>query len=240
MEWLTNPQAWIALITLTALEIVLGIDNIIFISILVGRLPRAKRNKARVLGLGLAMVTRIALLLSITWVMQLTEPFFMVLTQEVSGRDLILFIGGLFLLWKSTLEIHNSLEGRGRGQGGEGRCRVRRGFGADRGARYHLFAGLRDHRRGTGEGGSGHGPCHRHRRDRDDVFVPLHRRFRGQTPDHQGPRPELSRGDRRGPDRGELRPPYPERVHLFRHGLLRERGNAEHEVAEEGPPGEIT
>jgi predicted tellurium resistance membrane protein TerC len=116
MEWLANPQAWIALITLTALEIVLGIDNIIFISILVGRLPRAKRNKARVLGLGLAMVSRIALLLSITWVMQLTEPFFTVLTQEVSGRDLILFIGGLFLLWKSTLEIHNSLEGEEEGK----------------------------------------------------------------------------------------------------------------------------
>jgi predicted tellurium resistance membrane protein TerC len=116
MEWLTNPQAWIALITLTALEIVLGIDNIIFISILVGRLPRRNRNKARVLGLGLAMVTRILLLLSITWVMQLTEPFFTVLTQEVSGRDLILFVGGLFLLWKSTLEIHNSLEGEEEGK----------------------------------------------------------------------------------------------------------------------------
>jgi predicted tellurium resistance membrane protein TerC len=115
MEWLTNPQAWIALITLTALEIVLGIDNIIFISILVGRLPKRNRNKARVLGLGLAMVTRILLLLSITWVMQLTAPFFTVLTQEVSGRDIILFIGGLFLLWKSTLEIHNSLEGEEEG-----------------------------------------------------------------------------------------------------------------------------
>jgi predicted tellurium resistance membrane protein TerC len=112
MEWLTNPQAWIALITLTALEIVLGIDNIIFISILVGRLPRRNRNKAR----GLAMVTRILLLLSITWVMQLTAPFFTVLTQEVSGRDIILFIGGLFLLWKSTLEIHNSLEGEEEGK----------------------------------------------------------------------------------------------------------------------------
>jgi predicted tellurium resistance membrane protein TerC len=116
MEWLANPQAWIALITLTTLEIVLGIDNIIFISILVGRLPKRNRNKARVLGLGLAMVTRILLLLSITWVMQLTEPFFTVLTQEVSGRDLILFIGGLFLLWKSTLEIHNSLEGEEEGR----------------------------------------------------------------------------------------------------------------------------
>jgi len=111
MEWLTNPEAWIALLTLTALEIVLGIDNIIFISILVSRLPREKRDKARILGLGLAMVTRIMLLLSITWVMRLTTPFFSLLGREISGRDLILIIGGLFLLWKSTMEIHESLEG---------------------------------------------------------------------------------------------------------------------------------
>jgi predicted tellurium resistance membrane protein TerC len=111
MEWLTNPQAWIALITLTALEIVLGIDNIIFISILVGRLPHKRRNKARILGLGLAMITRIILLLSITWVMKLTAPLFSVLAHEVSGRGIILILGGLFLLWKSTREIHDSLEG---------------------------------------------------------------------------------------------------------------------------------
>src|SRR3990170_4368741 len=117
MEWLTNPQAWIALVTLTALEIVLGIDNIIFISVLVSRLPHKKRNKARVLGLGLAMLTRIALLLSITWVMKLTAPLFSVYAQEISGRDVILIVGGLFLLWKSTLEIHKSLEGEGEARG---------------------------------------------------------------------------------------------------------------------------
>jgi predicted tellurium resistance membrane protein TerC len=111
MDWLTNPEAWIALITLTALEIVLGIDNIIFITILVGRLPHRDRPKARVLGLGLAMLTRILLLLSLTWVMRLTAPLFSVLGRAISGRDLILIGGGLFLLWKSTMEIHESLEG---------------------------------------------------------------------------------------------------------------------------------
>ncbi|NTU68738.1 MAG: TerC family protein [Chlorobiaceae bacterium] len=111
MEWISSPEAWIALLTLTALEIVLGIDNIIFISIIVGRLPESQRGKGRILGLGLAMLTRIMLLLSITWVMGLTADLFTVLRHPVSGRDLILLGGGLFLLAKSTGEIHESLEG---------------------------------------------------------------------------------------------------------------------------------
>lgn len=110
-EWILLPEAWIALATLTALEIVLGIDNIIFISILVGRLPESQRQKARQIGLMLAMGMRIALLLSIVWVMGLTEPLFHVFDMGFSGRDLILFFGGLFLLGKSTLEIHHALEG---------------------------------------------------------------------------------------------------------------------------------
>lgn len=109
-DWIADPNAWIALATLTALEIVLGIDNIIFISILVGRLPEERRNAARRLGLSLAMITRIMLLLSLAWIMRLTEPLF-TLVQEISGRDIILIGGGLFLLWKSVHEIHNSLEG---------------------------------------------------------------------------------------------------------------------------------
>ena len=113
MEWLTSPEAWIALATLTAIEIVLGIDNIVFISILVGRLPEQQRQRARVLGLGFAMGTRILLLLSLAWIMQLVHPLFTVLGEEISGRDLILLLGGLFLLWKSTHEIHQSLEGPG-------------------------------------------------------------------------------------------------------------------------------
>lgn len=120
MELLTDPQVWFAFLTLAALEIVLGIDNIIFISILVGRLPASQQGVARQLGLGLAMLTRIGLLLSITWVMGLTKPLFQVYEYAFSGRDLVLLVGGLFLLVKSTLEIHSSLEGEdhGSGQGG--------------------------------------------------------------------------------------------------------------------------
>jgi predicted tellurium resistance membrane protein TerC len=110
-EWLASPEAWIALGTLTALEIVLGIDNIIFISILVARLPQNQRAFARKLGLGLAMLARLGLLFSISWVMGLTDPWFTILNQEISGRDVVLIGGGLFLLFKSTHEIHNSLEG---------------------------------------------------------------------------------------------------------------------------------
>lgn len=111
LEWIAQPEAWIALATLTALEIVLGIDNIIFISILVGRLPPERRRLARNLGLGLAMGTRLLLLFALTWIMQLTAPLFTVLNEEISGRDLILLGGGLFLLAKSVHEIHHSLEG---------------------------------------------------------------------------------------------------------------------------------
>jgi predicted tellurium resistance membrane protein TerC len=113
LELLTSPQAWVALVTLTALEIVLGIDNIIFISILVGRLPENQRNFARRMGLSLAMLTRLGLLFSISWVMGLTQPWFTILDKAVSGRDIVLIGGGLFLLAKATHEIHNSMEGAG-------------------------------------------------------------------------------------------------------------------------------
>lgn len=111
MDWIADPQAWIALATLTALEIVLGIDNIIFITILAGRLPEEQRNRGRTIGLLLAMLTRILLLLSLTWVMGLTAPLFELFAREITGRDIILLLGGLFLLAKSTHEIHNNLEG---------------------------------------------------------------------------------------------------------------------------------
>jgi predicted tellurium resistance membrane protein TerC len=111
MELLVDPQAWLSFVTLAVLEIVLGIDNIIFLSILVARLPKEQQPRARTLGLGLAMLTRIALLFSITWLTRLTAPLFTVLEQQISGRDLILLAGGLFLLAKSVSEIHGALEG---------------------------------------------------------------------------------------------------------------------------------
>lgn len=112
MEFLADPQVWISLLTLTALEIVLGIDNVIFISILAGKLPAEEQGKARKLGLMLALVTRILLLMSLTWIMGLTKPLFTLplLNEEISGRDLVLLLGGLFLIWKSVREVHEKLE----------------------------------------------------------------------------------------------------------------------------------
>ena len=126
MDWLTDPQAWIAFATLTALEIVLGVDNVVFISILAGKLPVEQRERARRWGLGLAMLLRILLLLSISWVIGLTAPLFTVVGQEISGRDLILLGGGLFLIGKATHEMHDRLEG----DEGSKSSRVAASFGA--------------------------------------------------------------------------------------------------------------
>jgi predicted tellurium resistance membrane protein TerC len=111
MEFLSNPDVWISLLTLTGLEIVLGIDNVIFISILAGKLPPGQQARARTLGLGLALITRILLLCSLAWIMRLSTPLFTMLDHAVTGRDLILILGGLFLIAKSTHEIHGKLEG---------------------------------------------------------------------------------------------------------------------------------
>ena len=111
MQFLSDPQIWIAFATLTVLELVLGIDNIVFVSILSGRLPAKEQPRARFIGLALALVMRVILLFSLTWVMGLVQPLFTVFGQHFSGRDLILLIGGLFLIFKSTHEIHSSLEG---------------------------------------------------------------------------------------------------------------------------------
>jgi predicted tellurium resistance membrane protein TerC len=111
MEWLTDPQVWASLVTLTALEIVLGIDNLVFIAIVAGRLPPQRQNAARQVGLSLALITRLALLASITWIIGLTQPVFAIVGQPVSWRDIVLIAGGLFLLYKGTKEIHQRLEG---------------------------------------------------------------------------------------------------------------------------------
>lgn len=124
MNWITDPQAWMALTTLTVLEIVLGIDNIIFISILASKLPVQQQRKARISGLAVAMLSRIALLFSLTWLMSLTVPLFFVFSRGISSRDIILIVGGLFLLGKSTLEIHDKLEG----EEGHSSAKVRASF----------------------------------------------------------------------------------------------------------------
>ena len=124
MEWLADPRTWIALLTLTALEIVLGIDNIIFISILAGTLPKDQQTRGRKTGLLMAMLTRILLLISLAWLTRLTNPIFHVFEHGVSGRDIILLIGGLFLLGKSTVEIHEKLEGKD----GEASAKVKASF----------------------------------------------------------------------------------------------------------------
>jgi predicted tellurium resistance membrane protein TerC len=124
MEWLTDPQVWIAFATLTALELVLGIDNIVFISILAGKLPAEQQKKARLVGLGLAMFMRVGLLFSLSWIIGLTAPLFTVVGQEISGRDIVLILGGLFLIAKSTHEIHSKLEG----DEGSGSTRVKASF----------------------------------------------------------------------------------------------------------------
>ncbi|HLP40752.1 MAG TPA: TerC family protein [Fibrobacteria bacterium] len=126
MSWMTEPEAWIAFATLLGLEIVLGVDNIIFIGILAGKLPKEQQAKARYMGLGLALIMRVILLFSISWVVGLTAPLFSVFGLEVSGRDLILFFGGLFLIGKATHEIHQKLEG----ETGKASARVAANFGS--------------------------------------------------------------------------------------------------------------
>ena len=145
IELLTDPQAWIAFVTLTGLELVLGIDNIVFISILVEKLPAARREVARRIGLFLAMFMRIALLLILSWIIALTAPLFTVLGNEISGRDLVLIAGGVFLVWKSTREIHQLLEGQAGEASSAVRADVQRSYRADHPDRHRFFAGFDYH-----------------------------------------------------------------------------------------------
>lgn len=124
MDWLTQPETWIAFVTLVVLELVLGVDNVIFISILAGKLPPEQQQRARTTGIALAVITRILLLLSLSWIISLTQPLFTVLDLEISGRDLVLLAGGVFLIWKATREIHDKLEG----EEGQASARVQASF----------------------------------------------------------------------------------------------------------------
>ena len=124
MDWLTQPETWIAFVTLVVLELVLGVDNVIFISILAGKLPPDQQQRARTTGIALAVITRILLLLSLSWIISLTQPLFTVLDLEISGRDLVLLAGGVFLIWKATREIHDKLEG----EEGQASARVQASF----------------------------------------------------------------------------------------------------------------
>jgi predicted tellurium resistance membrane protein TerC len=124
MEWITQPETWIAFLTLVVLELVLGVDNVIFISILAGKLPQDQQKRARTTGIMLAVITRVLLLLSLSWIIGLTEPLFTIYRFEISGRDLVLLVGGLFLIWKSVHEIHQKLEG----EEGHSSARVRAAF----------------------------------------------------------------------------------------------------------------
>ena len=169
-EFLSDPGTWVvALLTLTVLEIVLGIDNIVFISILVGKLPAEQQDRARIIGLSLAMVMRIGLLFTISWIIGLTAPLFEIAGMEISGRDIILLGGGLFLIGKATFEIHDRLEGEEHGASAAtaGTATLRVGHRADRGARHRLQPRLGHHRRRHGRGPVGHGRRGRHRRRRD-------------------------------------------------------------------------
>ncbi len=177
MEWITNPESLIALLTLTVLEIVLGIDNIIFISILSGKLPKEQQNKARLTGLALAMISRILLLFSIVWIMKLTLPLFTVLGQEISGRDLILIGGGLFLIAKSTFEIHDKLEGEDTHSSGRAAKSFSNVIVQILSARYCIFIGFGYNCSRNGKGINNYGACSNDCSWCDDGIIKKHKRF---------------------------------------------------------------
>ncbi len=228
MELLTDPQVWLAFLTLTALEIVLGIDNIIFISILVGRLPKAQQQRGRTIGLALAMITRILLLLSITWVMGLSADLFTVAGFGISGRDLILIGGGLFLLAKSTLEIHSGLEGEEHHREGKGSATFVSVIVQI--AIIDIVFSLDSVITAVGMA------------DNVEVMIAAvivavlvmmflagpDQRFRRPPPDDQDAGAVLPDPDRHGAGGRGLRVPHPEGLHLLRDGVLGRGGDAQH------------
>jgi predicted tellurium resistance membrane protein TerC len=150
MEWIADPTAWLGLLTLIVLELVLGIDNLVFIAILADKLPPEQRDRARIIGLSLALIMRLGLLASISWLVTLTQPLFEVFDKSFSGRDLIMLFGGVFLLFKATMELHERLEGHVGQRSSHGLRLVLADRGADRGARCRVLAGCGDYRCGHG------------------------------------------------------------------------------------------
>ena len=229
---LADPQNWIALVTLLALEVVLGIDNVIFISILAGKLPLAQQARGRLIGLALAMVMRIALLFSLSWIVRLTAPLFSGFGQEISGRDLILIVGGLFLLAKSTHEIHQKLEG----DPGHTSARVVPSFGAVL-VQIMLLdvvfsldsvitaVGMVDHIEIMIAAVVGAVAFMM-------VFAGAIGEFVDRPPDGQDAGAELPAADRRHPDRRRFRSAHFEGLHLLRDGVLGVRRDAELAAAE--------
>ena len=232
MEWLADPKIWIALLTLTVLEIVLGVDNVIFISILAGKLPADKQSRARRVGLGLAMFMRIALLASIAWIVKLTAPLFEVLGQEISGRDLILILGGLFLIAKSTHEIHNKLEGeeghRSAGVGSSFTSVIIQillldiVFSLDSvitaiGMAEHLWVMITAVVLAVGV---------------MMVSAKRHRRFRRAPPHGEDPCPQLPAPDRAGAAGRRIQPAHTQGIYLFCHGIFGLRRDDQFEDAQ--------
>ena len=177
MDLLADPQVWVSFLTLVVLEIVLGIDNIIFLSLLVDRLPKLQRGSARILGLGFAMLTRIALLFSITWLATLRDPLFRALGTDVSGRDLILFAGGLFLIVKTVMEMRDMLQGKVAQPQAWSDEQLCDDHPANRHHRHRVFARFGVHRGRPGEAHRGHGGCDRHLGAGDDGGVRAVSRF---------------------------------------------------------------
>ena len=221
MEWISDPTVWVGLLTLVLLEVVLGVDNLIFIAILSDKLPPEQRDRARIIGLSLALLMRLGLLASITWVMSLTTPLLSFWRLEISWRDLILIAGGVFLLIKATTEIHDRVEGghEARVDGGTPRA-VLADRRADRGARRGVLARLGDHRgrhggRALRDDGGGH-----HRGGGDAVRVQAAHRVHQQAALAHHPVPGLPADDRPGAGGRRPRPAHPERLCLRRDRLL--------------------
>ncbi len=232
MEWLTDPHAWASFVALSAMEIVLGIDNLVFLGVMVAKMPARQRLMARRIGLSLALIFRVIMLGGIAWMIHLTTPIFSVGGYDFSWRDLVLIAGGLFLLVKGTREIHDDIEGE------EELIRRRRcgqfddlGDRADRRHRSRLFHRF-DHYR-CRHGRSYRGDDRRRRaRDPRDVFrLRARRALYRATPDHQDARAVIPVADRRCADRRRLPLPYPARLPLLRHGVLRWRRSGERACA---------